>query len=356
MTPAAAKDAPVLVTGGAGFIGSNLAARLAREGRRVIVLDSLARPGVEANIDWLSGSFPTQIEFLRADIRDRAVFEDLAPQVSAIFHLAAQVAVTSSLTDPLEDFDVNAAATLRLLDAVRRKAPLTPLIFASTNKVYGSLSHVALVERSKRHEPADLLLRSRGFGEDLRLDFLTPYGCSKGAADQYALDHARTFGMRSCVLRMSCIYGPRQMGTEDQGWLAHFARAALEGRPIHIYGDGKQVRDVLYVADAVDAYCAALQRIDRVKGHAFNLGGGPANAVSLLQVISFLEDSTGSRVPVAFHDWRPGDQLYYVSDTRRICNALDLPPPRNWQRGLALLLDWLRQNADSLQTRKAIPA
>lgn len=337
---------PILVTGGAGFIGCNLAARLAREGHRILILDSLARPGVDANLAWLTAAFPSQIEFLKADMRTPGLFDDIAPRVEAIFHLAAQVAVTTSLVSPLDDFEINAGATLRLLDAVRRKAPRLPVLFASTNKIYGALNALALVERSDRYEPADPLLRARGLGEDQKLDFLTPYGCSKGAADQYALDHARTFGLRVCVLRMSCIYGPRQMGTEDQGWLAHFARAALTRQPIQIYGDGKQVRDILDVADAVEAYVRAWRNIDQVKGQAFNLGGGPDNAVSLQQVISCLEALTGMQIPVAFHDWRAGDQLYYVSDTRRIREALDLPAPLPWRRGLARLIDWLCEGAD----------
>ncbi len=332
---------PVLVTGGAGFIGCNIVDRLAGQGRRVRVLDSLARPGVERNLDWLRSRHADRIDYVAADMRDRAAVERAAEGVDAVFHLAAQVAVTTSFTDPVQDFEVNVGGAINLLDALRRQGRRVPLVFASTNKVYGDLADIPLRLRDGAYLPEDDALRARGVDETRALEFHTPYGCSKGAADQYVLDYARSFGLPTCVMRMSCIYGPRQMGTEDQGWVAHFLIRALAGEEISIYGDGQQVRDILHVSDAVDAYLAAWRSIDRVSGRAFNLGGGPSNAVSLLQLIGQIERLTGSPTPVRFSDWRPGDQRYFVADTTAIRAALRLERPRAWQDGVADLARWL---------------
>ena len=239
----AAAPGHALVTGGAGFIGSNLADRLAQTGHTVTVFDSLRRPGADRNLAWLMGRHSGRVRHVAADIRDRGAVERAAADANVVFHFAAQVAVTTSMLDPLEDFEVNVAATVALLDSLRRRSEPPPLIFASTNKVYGDLGDVALARMNDAYLPEEPALR-RGIGEDRPLDFHTPYGCSKGAADQYVLDYARSFGVPTAVLRMSCIYGQRQMGTEDQGWVAHFAISALEGRPISIFGDGCQVRDV----------------------------------------------------------------------------------------------------------------
>ncbi|HEX8167002.1 MAG TPA: SDR family NAD(P)-dependent oxidoreductase, partial [Beijerinckiaceae bacterium] len=315
--PALVGRRPVLVTGGAGFIGSNLSDRLAREGHDVLVYDALARPGVESNLAWLKGRHSQKVSSVVADIRDDDGVADAAKDASAVFHFAAQVAVTTSLVEPRDDFAVNVQGTLNLLEALRRRDEPTPLLFASTNKVYGDLADVPLDETNDAYLPRDPKVRASGIGEDRPLDFHTPYGCSKGAADQYVLDYARSFGVPTAVMRMSCIYGPRQMGTEDQGWVAHFLIRALEGQPISIYGDGRQVRDLLNVADAVEAYLSAWRRIEAVQGRAFNLGGGPANAVSLRQLLAYVEDFLGRPVELSFSDWRAGDQRYYVSDTRR---------------------------------------
>ena len=280
------RDGPVLVTGAAGFIGSNLTDRLAAAGHDVIAFDALTRPGVEANLAWLRRRHPHRVASVVADVRDRAALADAAGRAKVVFHLAAQVAVTTSLEDPEADFEVNLRGTLHLLEAVRRRAERVPVLFASTNKVYGNLADVAVEGNGEAYLPSDPGLRAHGIGEDRPLSFYTPYGCSKGAADQYVLDYARGYGVPACVLRMSCIYGPRQLGTEDQGWLAHFLFSVIAGRPISIYGDGRQVRDVLYIDDAVDAYMAAWRRIDAVSGQAFNLGGGPANAVTLREVLA----------------------------------------------------------------------
>ncbi|MGK9170146.1 NAD-dependent epimerase/dehydratase family protein [Inquilinus limosus] len=335
---------PVLVTGGAGFIGCNLADRLARDGHPVLVLDALARPGVERNLDWLRRTHPGRISVVIEDLRDGDAVSAAVRQAQAVFHLAGQVAVTTSLADPRTDFTVNVEGTLRLLEALRRHNPRAPLVFASTNKVYGDLADIGLERTEDAYRPADADLRGRGIGEDRRLDFHTPYGCSKGAADQYVLDYARSFGLPTAVLRMSCIYGPHQMGTEDQGWVAHFLIRTLAGEPITIFGDGRQVRDILFVDDAVEAYVAAWNRIEAVRGQAFNLGGGPANAVSLLQLIRRIETLTGRSVNVEFRDWRAGDQRYYVSDIGRAHRDLGLPAPLPWREGLRRLADWLRRN------------
>jgi CDP-paratose 2-epimerase len=349
-------DGPVLVTGGAGFIGSNLADRLAGEGHDVIVLDALSRPGVERNLDWLRSRHPERITAIVGDVRDPDTVAAATARAAAVFHLAAQVAVTTSLTDPLADFDVNLRGTLTVLEALRRRGEGTPLIFASTNKVYGDLSDIALEVEDEAWLPRDPALRARGVGEGRPLDFHTPYGCSKGAADQYVLDYARSFGVPTCVMRMSCIYGPRQMGTEDQGWVAHFLIRALRGEPISIFGDGRQVRDILDVADAVGAYRAAWARIDAVAGRAFNLGGGPDNAVSLRRLIAHIETLVGHGVETRFADWRAGDQRYFVADTTAARAALGLRPARDWRTGVAELAAWLKTGAARRKPRPQLAA
>lgn len=328
-----------LVTGGAGFIGCNLADRLAAGGAQVSVFDALTRPGVERNLAWLKDQHGPAITARIADVRDADAVAVAVREADAVFHLAAQVAVTTSLVAPLEDFDVNVRGALNVLEAARPRR--TPVIFASTNKVYGDLADVPLELAGDAYRPCDPVLRASGVDERRTLDFHTPYGCSKGAADQYVLDYARSFGLPTCVLRMSCIYGPHQMGTEDQGWVAHFLIQALCGRPIRIYGDGRQVRDILQVADAVDAYLGALARVGAVSGRAFNLGGGPTNAVSLLQLVRCIEKFTGRRAEVEFDAWRAGDQRYYVSDASAARRTLGLSRPTPWRDGVAGLARWL---------------
>jgi CDP-paratose 2-epimerase len=330
----------LLITGGAGFIGCNIADRLAGEGHHILVYDALSRPGVERNLAWLKDRHGNRIASIVGDVRDEDQLVRAAADAKAVFHMAAQVAVTTSLADPREDFEINLRGTLNLLDAVRARSKPVPVIFASTNKVYGDLGDLPFEPRGNRYEPKAFVMR-RGIDECRPLDFHTPYGCSKGAADQYVLDYCRSFGIPSVVFRMSCIYGERQMGTEDQGWVAHFLIRALEGEPITIYGDGRQVRDVLDVRNAVDAYVRALDRIDEVKGHAFNLGGGPTNAISLLQLVDEIREVTGRDVELEFSDWRNGDQRWYVSDTHAAQSALGLDPPIGWRDGVAGLAQWL---------------
>jgi CDP-paratose 2-epimerase len=340
---------PVLVTGGAGFLGCHLADRLAREGWPVIVLDSLVRHGVRANLDWLLARHRERISVIIGDIREAQAAE-LVKRCGAVFHLAGQVAVTTSLAAPAEDLDVNMVGTLRLLEAARACEPKPAFLFASTNKVYGALANLRLKKRSDRYVPEDAELGAHGIAEDWPLDFRTPYGCSKGAADQYVRDYARCFGLPTVAFRMSCVYGPRQCGTEDQGWVAHFARAALAGEPITLYGDGCQMRDLLYVEDAVEAYIRAFLDIDEVAGDVFNLGGGPANAVSLIELITHLEELTGRRLSLRYADWRAGDQRYFVSDSRRAMAKLALAKPTDWREGTRRLVQWLMRERHGAAT------
>jgi len=333
---------PILITGGAGFIGSNLADRLAGEGHDILVYDALSRPGVERNLAWLKERHGRRITHVAGDVRDEDELARAVSDAKAAFHFAAQVAVTTSLVDPREDFDINVRGTINLLDAVRMRRAPVPVIFASTNKVYGDFADIEFDTLHDRYEPKSFAAR-RGVDESRPLDFHTPYGCSKGAADQYVLDYARSFGVPTAVFRMSCIYGQRQMGTEDQGWVAHFLIRALEGRPITIYGDGRQVRDILDVADAVNAYVAALDNIDHVAGRAFNLGGGPANAISLLELIDEMRGVIGRDIELSFEDWRQGDQRWFVADTGAARSAFDLPKPRGWRDGVARLAEWLAE-------------
>ncbi len=331
-----------MIVGGAGFIGSNLAKSLLQDGQEVVLLDSLSRPGVERNLAWLSARHGERLHPILADIRDTAALREAVSGSAAVFHLAAQVAVTSSLLDPRHDFSVNAEGTVNVLEAIRQHAPQVPVVFASTNKVYGQLADLAVSAAGGGYLPHDEALRRFGVDETRPLDFCTPYGCSKGVADQYVLDYAKSYGLRSAVLRMSCIYGPRQFGTEDQGWIAHFLIRALRHEAITIFGDGKQVRDVLHVDDAVRAYRAVLGGIDRLRGRAFNLGGGPANAVSLHGVLSEIGALLGRELELRYEPWRAGDQPYFVADTRRLQQALDWRAEIGWRDGLRDLMAWLR--------------
>ena len=335
-------ERPVLVTGGAGFVGTNLADALLRDGVPVTVLDDLSRPGVEANLAWLQATHGDRVEVLVRDLTDAAAVREPVARASRVFHLAAQVAVTTSLTDPLHDFDTNLRGTLAVLEAMRGLAAPPPLVFTSTNKVYGALAEVALREGEQRYEPRDDVLRDRGVSERVALDFRSPYGCSKGAADQYVLDYARSYGLPAVVFRMSCIYGPHQWGTEDQGWVAHFVRQALAHEAITIYGDGKQVRDLLWVGDLVRALRLASDHAPALAGRAFNIGGGPDRSASLLEILDLIQDQGDGPTRVRFEPWRPGDQRYYVSDTGAFREAVGWAPQVGVRDGVAGLYAWLR--------------
>jgi CDP-paratose 2-epimerase len=330
-----------LVTGGAGFIGSNLAHRLLSAGRRVRVLDNLSRPGVEQNLQWLREQHGERLQVVQADIRDDAAVTRAVAGTTQVFHFAAQVAVTTSLDTPREDFLVNAQGTLNVLEAARARPAPPFVLLTSTNKVYGDLADLALQVSGQHYRPTDLAVRARGVSEARPLAFHSPYGCSKGAADQYVLDYARSYGLHSMVFRMSCIYGPRQFGTEDQGWVAHFILRALREEPITLYGDGRQVRDILYVDDLVDAFLLAEQHGQQLAGRAFNIGGGPSNAISLLDLLDRIEALQGHRPAAKLDAWRTGDQRYYVSDTRAFEQATGWRPRVRARDGIARLYEWL---------------
>ena len=343
----------VLITGGAGFVGTNLAARLVEDGRRVVVFDSLARRGVERNLRWLQANCGRRLDYVIADVRDRSAIRDAVRGAEAVFHLAAQVAVTTSIDAPFDDFEVNAQATLVLLEELRRLRQPPPLLYTSTNKVYGTLPDVRLAREPERWEPVDRRLGEDGIGEDRPLDFCTPYGCSKGAADQYVLDYAHVFGLPTVVFRMSCIYGPHQHGNEDQGWVAHFLLAARAGEPVTVYGDGGQVRDILYVTDLVDAMLLAEEDIERIAGTAFNVGGGPSNTVSLLELIQMIAELEERPLEPGFAAERAGDQRWYVSDTSRLRRATGWEPIVGVQEGVAALHDWVLGGARGLAAARA---
>jgi CDP-paratose 2-epimerase len=345
--PLRASRRPVLITGGAGFIGTNLAHRLLSVGQPVLIFDSLARPGVEQNLRWLHDTHGNRLAIEIADTRNAEAVRRTVDRATQIFHFAAQVAVTTSLADPVEDFEVNGRGTLNLLEAIRAQASPPPLVFTSTNKVYGALEDVGLRRRNLRYEPTELSLRQTGVSEARPLDFHSPYGCSKGCADQYVLDYTRTYGIPAVVFRMSCIYGPHQFGTEDQGWVAHFLIRALEGEPITLYGDGRQVRDILCVNDLVDAFLLAQQHMATEAGQAFNIGGGPGNTVSLLELLELIGEMLGRKPEVELDAWRPGDQRYYVSDIGKFQRATGWKPRVTVQEGLELLTRWLTESRRS---------
>ncbi|HXS20123.1 MAG TPA: NAD-dependent epimerase/dehydratase family protein [Steroidobacteraceae bacterium] len=330
-----------LVTGGAGFIGTNLADRLLSQGAPVLVFDDISRAGVERNLAWLRTRHPGRLQVEIADIRDPSAVGRAVARADRIFHFAAQVAVTTSLTDPLRDFEINARGTLNVLEAARARPRPPPVLFTSTNKVYGALPDVELEQCRRRYVPADPRLAAEGIDEGRPLDFHSPYGCSKGAADQYVLDYTRCFGLPAVVFRMSCIYGPHQCGTEDQGWVAHFLAKAREQGPLTIYGDGRQVRDVLFVEDLVDALLLAMRGIDRLAGQAFNIGGGPANALSLLELLDLMSERLELPVRVEHAGWRSGDQRYYVSDSGKFSAATGWVPAISVAEGVTRLHDWL---------------
>ncbi|MBC7601601.1 MAG: SDR family NAD(P)-dependent oxidoreductase, partial [Ramlibacter sp.] len=328
----------LLITGGAGFIGVNSARHFAAKGWKVVVLDNLSRRGTEGNLKWLQEQAP--IEFERADIRDGAAVASIVQRVQpdVVLHLAAQVAVTTSVTDPREDFEINALGTFNMLEAVRQHSPQSFFITASTNKVYGKMHDVAVVERGGRYEYRDL---ATGANEEQQLDFHSPYGCSKGTADQYTIDYSRIYGLKTVAFRQSCIYGTRQFGIEDQGWVAWFTIAAVLGKTITIYGDGKQIRDVLHVSDLVNAYEAAIEHRDAVSGQAFNIGGGPANTLSLLELLSQLESQLGIKIPLRWDDWRPGDQHVFVCDVSKAQAMMGWEPKTSPQAGVSALIGWV---------------
>jgi len=343
-----------IITGGAGFIGSNAASRYISRGDRVVVIDSLCREGVEKNLAWLrsQGSF----EFVQLDIRNSSELTRVFGEhrdADQVLHLAAQVAVTTSVTDPRHDFEVNALGTFNVLEAMRHTRMSAPILYASTNKVYGEMTDVGVIEKDGRYGYRSF---PWGVSEERNLDFHSPYGCSKGAADQYVIDYHRIYGLRTIVFRQSCIYGYRQFGAEDQGWVAWFMIAAQLGRPITVYGDGKQVRDILFVDDLLDAYQAAFAAGDRAVGKAYNIGGGPANVLSLLELLAFIEKRSNRKLDHRVADWRPGDQKAFISNIGRAQAELGWTPNTACSRGLDLLYDWVATNRGLFEAPVAVLA
>ena len=329
-----------LITGGAGFIGTHLAHRLLASGETVRVFDNMSRPSVDLNLEWLLERHRSKLDIRLGDVRDAAAVREAVQGVGRVFHLAAQVGVTTSLDDPTHDFEVNARGTLNVLEAVRA-APRPPhVVFTSSSKVYGALADISLERLKTRYQPKAGEIRDYGVSERRPLDLYSPYGCSMGTADQYVLDYGRSYGIPSVVFRLSCIYGPRLFSTEDQGWLAHFFIRAMRGNRLRIYGDGLQVRDVLYVDDLIDAFLAA--RDACVVGCAFNIGGGPRNALSLLELVELMGENYGYRPEASFMPSRVGDQRYYVSDTRRFTQATGWRPRTGVVEGIAKLHGWLK--------------
>jgi CDP-paratose 2-epimerase len=352
----------IIVTGGAGFIGSNLTAALLRDGHRVTIFDSLARTGSERNLDWLQGQAPDgAMRFVCGDVRDTDLVRSVlgARDVHLVFHFAAQTAVTTSLVDPREDLEVNLIGTHNVLEAVRTTEALAPpmLVFTSTNKVYGGLSHHPATEGQTRYRFAESEIQACGISEKEPLDFHSPYGCSKGAADQYVHDYSRIYGLRTIVFRMSCIYGPRQFGNEDQGWVAHFMLAVAGGRQLTIYGNGKQVRDLLFVDDLVHAFKLAARHIETTAGNVYNIGGGPANSLSVWEELRpRLERLAGHPLRVEIDGWRPGDQPVYVSDIRKAGRDFGWQPQVGVDDGLKRLWAWTLALSGESQSRAPEPS
>ncbi len=334
-----------LVTGGAGFIGSNYVHRLLARGEKVTIYDNLSRAGAPRNLKWLADTFGSDsFQLVNGDVRDVALLTATARQAEVIVHLAGQVAVTTSVLKPREDFEINAIGTFNTLEAARLSGNNPIVLYASTNKVYGGMENVEVVETASRWTYKDL---DFGCPENQPLDFHSPYGCSKGAGDQYVRDYNRIYGLRTVVFRQSCIYGPRQFGVEDQGWVAWFIIAAVTGRPLSIYGDGKQVRDLLHVYDLLDGYDLALEKIDTVSGKIFNMGGGPANTLSVWTEFGpLLEKLLGKPIPISRGDWRPGDQAVFIADTRKAQAELGWLPKYDVENGVRQLFEWVCANKD----------
>jgi CDP-paratose 2-epimerase len=330
----------ILITGGAGFIGCNTVKYFAGKGHNVFVIDNLSRETARVNLLWLQeNNIPFQ--FTKLDVRHMNDLEAYFRQhvFDVVIHLAAQVAVTLSVQDPRYDFEVNAQGTFNVLECVRKYCPAAVFINASTNKVYGKAADKLIIEKEDCYAYQDDACC--GINENQCLEFYSPYGCSKGVADQYTLDYARVYGLKTISVRQSCIYGPHQLGIEDQGWIAWFIIAHLTGKPITVYGDGKQVRDVLYVQDLVMFYETLINDIERVKGNAFNMGGGMDKALSLMQFFKILEDISGHPVDFTYSDWRPGDQCVFISDNSKARTLCNFSPKITHRDGIEKIYHWL---------------
>jgi CDP-paratose 2-epimerase len=336
--------AKTLITGGAGFIGANAAKRFMEKGHTVVVLDNLSRKGTPENLAWLQQQGP--VVFEKYDIRDEAGMNEVFARhkdVTNVLHLAGQVAVTTSVTNPREDFEINALGTFNILEAIRLLGIKPTLLYSSTNKVYGGMEDVVTHEVNGRYEYRDF---PNGVREDVQLDFHSPYGCSKGAAEQYVRDYCRIYDIPTVVFRQSCIYGQRQMGMEDQGWVAWFVICCVMDKGLSIYGDGKQVRDALFVQDLVNAYEMAIENISKTRGQMYNVGGGPSNKLSLLELIAYLEEFSGKKMQYRFDAWRPGDQPVFVCDIDKAKREFGWEPKTSLREGIHMLYDWVCANEE----------
>ncbi len=338
-------ESKVLITGGAGFIGTNLADRLLAGGSEVVIFDNLSRGGSELNLEWLQKKYGTKLTVKIGDIRDFEAVKEALQDVQHVFHLAAQVAVTKSLQMPFEDFEINLKGTINLIENIRTIENKPDLLFTSTNKVFGSLSNIALSKSKTRYKSDDQLIRDNGISQNT-LEFCSPYGCSKGAADQYILDYSKNFGFNAVVFRMSCIYGPHQYGNEDQGWVAHFLIRALDCIPVTVFGDGCQVRDILFVDDLIDAMVLAQQNVHLLTGRAFSIGGGPQNTISILELLDHIQSIHGHTPPIKFTSWRSSDQKYYVSDISTFSKITGWNPKVSVTDGIKILYSWLKDNRE----------
>lgn len=329
----------ILIIGGAGFIGCNAAEFYAKKGDQVVVLDNLSRPGTDLNLAYVQEKYP-EVRFIRGDVRHSADLDRVFAEATydAVFHLASQVAVTTSVKNPREDFEINALGTFNVLEAMRAAKSRALLIYASTNKVYGGMDDVVVVEKGGRYQYRDY---PQGLSEQYGLDFHSPYGCSKGAGDQYVRDYSRIYGLRTVVFRQSCIYGYRQFGIEDQGWVAWFTLAAAAGMPITLYGDGKQVRDVLFIDDLLEAYDLAIRKSEATCGRVYNIGGGPSCQLSLLDLLRQLEALTERTLEVRRGDWRPGDQRVFVADVGKAHREFGWSPRTPVEEGIERLHAWI---------------
>ncbi|OGY22362.1 MAG: CDP-paratose 2-epimerase [Candidatus Chisholmbacteria bacterium RIFCSPLOWO2_01_FULL_49_14] len=330
----------IFITGGAGFIGANIARHYLKQGIETVVYDNLSRLGVENNLSWMKKNYPNVI-FLKEDVRNFPMLSRSMRGSDLVFHMASQVAVTSSVKNPLLDFEINALGTLNVLEAARAQKKPPIVVYASTNKVYGGMGNVDLIKKKTRYDFKNSHLR-RGITEDVQIDFHSPYGCSKGAGDQYVHDYARIYGLRTLVFRQSCIYGDFQYGNEDQGWVAHFMRKLIKGETITIYGDGRQVRDLLYVRDLIDCYLRSVAKISKTSGRVYNIGGGRRFSTSLIELMPLIERECRTKAKVKYSQWRPGDQRVYISDCSKAHKDFGWEPVTSIDQGLVSLHQWMR--------------
>jgi len=340
----------VLITGGAGFVGSNTADTLLKKGYEVTILDNLSRKGTEKNLEWLKNNHK-DLEFMKADVRDFDVMKSACMDKDLIFHLAAQVAVTTSIKNPKDDFDINALGTFNVLEAARLSKSNPIVVYSSTNKVYGNNVNLIPLKISNTRYEFDDPNFENGVPETLSTDANehTPYGSSKYMADLYTRDFAAVYGMNTISFRMSCVYGTRQFGNEDQGWIAHFVISSILARPLIVFGDGKQVRDVLFIDDLLDALLLATDNIKKTRGQAYNIGGGINNTISLLELIDLLKKSIGKNILYSFSDWRPFDQKVYISDIRKAKQDFGWEPKISAEEGIKKLIGWVGENIDIIR-------